>query len=221
MPSPDVQIGVAALLEQCAQRRAGMIAAPYQDDPSHIARMLQAEAAGRELMAALVRPEPFPDLRVAATLRRLVGYLQTVLAASTADEQLAPMLTTRLRQVAVCGADAATLCAAAVLLVLAAIDDDAQDVEIRLEAGPLGTVLTVESDAAGVAAELPAVRALRDSIAQRGGMWDVSRAPHRASWMVVISLPTLAQERAVPPTPADAGPGSVCRSDRSWLHPDR
>ena len=189
MPSTDVQIGVAALLEQCAQRRAGVISAPFQDDPGQVGRMLQAEAAGRELMAALVRPDPFPDLSVAATMRRLLGYLQTVLTASTPDDQIAPLLTARVRQVSVSDEDASTLRDAAILLVLAAIDDDAQEVEIRLEAGTMGTLLTVESDAPGVAAQLPTLRTLRDSIAKSGGAWEVSRAPHGASWIVEVVRP--------------------------------
>ena len=197
MPSTDVQIGVAALLEQCAQRRAGVIAGPYQDDSVQVTRMLQAEMAGRELMAALVRPNPFPHLSVATTLRRLLGYLQTVLAASTSDDQIAPMLTARLRHVSVNDKGAALLREVAILLVLAAIDDDAQEVEVRLEPGVTGVVLTVESDRQGVTAELPALRALRDEIARSGGAWDVARAPHGASWMIVISMPMKLLEAAV------------------------
>lgn len=187
----DVQIGVAALLEQCAQRRAGVISAPYQEDVGQVTRMLQAEVAGRELMAALVRPDPFPDLSIAATLRRLVGYLQTVLAASTPEEQMAPMLTARVRQVAVSDEEAALLREAAILLVLAAIDDDAQEVEVRLEPGKMGAVLTVESDRQGVTADLPALRALRDEVGRAGGAWDVTHAPHGASWMVRVSMPPM------------------------------
>jgi len=197
MPSTDVQIGVAALLELCAQRRAGVISAPYQEDSVQVTRMLQAEAAGRELMAALVRPNPFPDLSVAATMRRLVGYLQTVLAASTSEDQIAPMLTARVRHVSMNDKEAVLLREAAILLVLAAIDDDAQEVEVRLEPGLRGAVLTVESDRQGVTAELPALRALRDEIGRSGGAWDVAPAPHGASWMVVISMPLKLREAAV------------------------
>lgn len=197
MPSPDVQIGVAALLEQCAQRRAGVISAPYKEDPVQVTRMLQAEAAGRELMAALVRPDPFPDLSVAATMRRLVGYLQTVLAASTSDDQIAPMLTARVRHVSMSDKEAALLREAAILLVLAAIDDDAQEIEVRLDPATHGAVLTVESDRQGVTAELPALRALRDEIERSGGAWATSHAPHGASWMVVISMPMRLLEAAI------------------------
>lgn len=197
MPSPDVQIGVAALLELCAQRRAGVISAPYKEDPVQVTRMLQAEAAGRELMAALVRPDPFPDLSVAATMRRLVGYLQTVLAASTSDDQIAPMLTARVRHVSMSDKEAALLREAAILLVLAAIDDDAQEIEVRLDPATHGAVLTVESDRQGVTAELAALRALRDEIGRSGGAWDVAHAPHGASWMVVISMPMRLLEAVV------------------------
>lgn len=53
----------------------------------------------------------------------------------------------------------------------------------------MGTLLTVESDAPGVAAELPTLRTLRDSIAKSGGAWEVSRAPHGASWIVEVVMP--------------------------------
>src|SRR3954466_1077067 len=63
MLSSNARIGVAAFLEQCAQQRARSSSLRYeQDDPTRLARMLQAEAAGRELMAALVRPDPYPDM---------------------------------------------------------------------------------------------------------------------------------------------------------------
>src|SRR5688572_14039504 len=99
MSSTDVLIRVAALLEQCATQRAGVVPSPYEDDAARLARMLQAEAAGRELMAALVHPNPYPDMSLGTVLRRLVGYVQTVLTASTPDEQLAPLLNVRGYQV--------------------------------------------------------------------------------------------------------------------------
>src|SRR6266542_3177418 len=133
MPTTEVHIGVAAFLEQCAQQRAGAVSTLYEDDPMRLPRMLQAEAAGRELMAALVRPDPYPDISLGAVIRRLVGYIQTILTASTPAEEITPLLTVRTHHVSV-GADAARLLRdAAILLVLAALDDGAQEVAVRLD----------------------------------------------------------------------------------------
>jgi hypothetical protein len=88
-PMPiDVLVGVVALLEHCAQRRAGMVV--MADDPLHTRRMLQAEAAGRELMALLVRPGGGEEWSLANQVRRVVGYVQTVIAASLSDSDVAP-----------------------------------------------------------------------------------------------------------------------------------
>src|ERR671939_1086177 len=96
-------------------------------------RMLHAEDAERELMAALVRPDPYPGMSLGAVIRRLVGYLQTVINASTPDEEIAPLLTVRVHHVAVSTERARLLRDAAILLVLAALDDGAQNIAVRLE----------------------------------------------------------------------------------------
>jgi hypothetical protein len=189
MPSTDVQIGVAALLELCAQRRAGVISAPYQEDPVQFARMLQAEAAGRELMAALVRSDPYPDISLGAVIRRLVGYIQTILTASTPAEEITPLLTVRTHYVTV-GADAARLLRdAAILLVLAALDDGAQEVAVRLDGTSAEACLIVESDRPGMMADLPSLVSLRATVAAGGGTWNTACATHGASWLVHVTIP--------------------------------
>jgi hypothetical protein len=137
MPT-EIQVVVAALLDQCAHQRAGMLPTSYQEDPMRLPRMLQAEAAGRELMAALVRPDPYPDLSLGAVLRRLIGYLQTVITASTSEEQIAPFLTARVHHVAVEPDVARLLRDAAILLVLAAYDDGAGNIDVRLASEAMG-----------------------------------------------------------------------------------
>jgi hypothetical protein len=189
MPTAEVAVGVAALLEQCAQRSAGVVAPAYGDEPPQVARMLQAEAAGRELMAALVRADPFPDLSLGASLRRLVGYLQTVISASTPHDQLVPLLTVCVHQVALSLDAARRLRDGALLLILAALDDEAQAVAVRLDRTERGTVLTVESDRPGLTAELPALHALRSAVLGGGGAWETSQATHGGSWLVILSLP--------------------------------
>jgi len=191
MPTTEVHIGVAAFLEQCAQQRAGAVSTLYEDDPMRLPRMLQAEAAGRELMAALVRSDPYPDISLGAVIRRLIGYVQTILNASTPAEEIVPLLTVRAHHVTV-GADAARLLRdTTVLLVLAALDDGAQNVEVRLDSECAGTCLTVESDRPGIAVGLPALNALRDNIGACGGTWKTISAAHGSSWLVHISIPAL------------------------------
>lgn len=189
MPSIDVQLGVATLLEQCAQRRAGVISAHYQEDSVHITRMLQAEAAGRELLTALVRPDPFPDSSLGATLRRLVDYMQTVITASTPEDQLAPLLTTRMHRVVAGCAVTRLLRDAMILLVLTAIDDDATGVEVRLERTDGGTTLTVESDRPSVVDDLSVLRNVRNDVVGYGGGWESGLSQHGGSWMVMVSMP--------------------------------
>ena len=189
MASTEVQVGVVALLEQCAQRRAGARSAPYQDELTQATRMLQAEAAGRELMAALVRPDPFFDLSLAGAMRRLVNYLQTVLTASTSDDQIAPLLTTRMHRVLASSAVQRLLCDAMLLLVLTAIDDDATGVEVRLERIEERTILTVESDRLGAVDELAALQSVRSAVAGSGGEWVSRLAEHGGSWIVIVAMP--------------------------------
>jgi len=189
MASTEVQVGVVALLEQCAQRRAGTRSAPYQDERTQATRMLQAEAAGRELMAALVRLNPFPDLSLAGAMRRLVSYLQTVLTASTSDDQIAPLLTTRMHRALASSAVQRLLCDAMLLLVLTAIDDDTTGVEVRLERIEDRTILTVESDRLGAVDELAALQSVRSAVVGFGGAWVSGLADHGGSWIVVVSMP--------------------------------
>jgi len=188
MLSADLQIGVAALLEQCAQQRAGIVPPVYQDDSMRLTRMLQAEAAGRELMAALVRPDPYPDISLGAVIRRLLGYIETVISASTPDEQLAPLLTVCVRHVSL-GADTAQLLRdAAILLVLTALDDGAQNVDVRLD-NEDRVRLSVESDRPGVVDDLPTLQLIRGGIIANGGEWTSVRAAHGGSWMVSMTMP--------------------------------
>jgi hypothetical protein len=154
-------------------------------------RMLQAEAAGRELMAALVRPDPYPGVSLGAVLHRLVGYLQTVLTASTPDDQIAPMLTVHVRRVLIRADIARLLRDAAILLVLAALDDGAQNVDVRLDNERGETRLIVESDRPAITADLPALYELRANIAAQGGTWETACATHGASWLVQITIPAL------------------------------
>ncbi len=190
MSSTDVLIGVATLLEQCATQRAGVVPSPYEDDAVRLWRMLQAEAAGRELMAALVREDPYPDMSLGAVLRRLVGYVQTVLTVSTPDEQIAPLLTVRGHQVVVDREAARLVCEAAILLVLTAWDDGARNIDVRLEREPGGGArLEIESDRPGVTAELPILQSLQATIIRRGGRWQTGCAAHGSSWIVDIAIP--------------------------------
>ncbi len=190
MRSTDVLIGVATLLEQCATQRAGVVPSLHEDDAVRLARMLQAEAAGRELMVALVHPNPYPDMSLGAVLRRLVGYLQTVLTASTPDEQLAPLLTVRAHHVALDAGGSSLLRDAAILLVLTACDDGARNIDVRLEREPSGGArLEIESDRPGVTAELPILQSLQAAIVGRGGRWQTGCAAHGSSWIVDIAIP--------------------------------
>lgn len=175
----DVALALTALLDRYAQQRAATLAATAPADAALLTRMLQAEAAGCALLGALVRPDPGPDRSLGASFQQLVGALQTVIRASTPDHALAPLLSVRAQRVTL-DADAARLLRATMLrLVLAALDDDAQEIEVRLTRTPLGAALTVESDRPGGAAEL---------LAPCGGSWAARCAPHGGSWIVQASL---------------------------------
>jgi len=187
----DLPRDVATLLEQCAQRRAGMPAATADGarDAAHAARMLQAETAGRELMAALVRPVPFADRSVAATLRLLLGYVQTVVSASTPDDALEPHLTVRVRAISVPPTTALLLYTVALSLVLAALDDDATEVDIRLDVSPTQLCITVECDRSGLVDETATRESLHAAVRHAGGQWTAQAAAHGRSWLVVVALP--------------------------------
>jgi hypothetical protein len=191
MPSVDVQIRVAAFLEQCAQQRVSAVLPVYEHDGARLLRMLQAEAAGRELVTALVRPNPYPDQSQGAIIRRLLGYIQTVLVASTPDEEIAPLLTVRAHHIALDPEGASLLRDAAILLVLAASDDGARNIDVRLESTDCGAHLTIESDRPGVTVEQPSMHGLRSRIAAHGGSWDVTRPVHGSSWLVHVGVPAL------------------------------
>jgi len=195
MLSADVQVRVAAFLEQCAQQRARFSIRYQQDDPTRLARMLQAEAAGRELMAALVRSDPYPDMSVCAILRRLIGYIQTVIAVSTPDEQVEPLLTVRVHYVRVDTYAARLLCEAAMVLLLAALDDGALNIDVRLDSEGTSARLAVESDRPCITADLPAFQAIRGSIAVGGGAWEAECAPHGSSWLVHVRIPSLPTQK--------------------------
>jgi anti-sigma factor RsiW len=196
MLSSNARIGVAAFLEQCAQQRARSSSLrEQQDDPTQLNRMLQAEAAGRELMAALVRPDPYPDMSVCAILRRLIGYIQTVIAVSTPDEQVEPLLTVRVHHVRVDADAARLLCEAALVLLLAALDDSALNIDVRLDSEGTSARLSVESDRPCITADLPTFQAIRDSIAIGGGAWEAASAPHGSSWLVHVRMPLLPTQK--------------------------
>jgi hypothetical protein len=178
------------LLEQCATQRAGVVPSLYEDEPARLLRMLQAEMAGRELMAALVRPDPYLDMSLGAILRRLVGYVQTVLTGSTPDEQIAPLLTVRAHHVALDAGGTNLLRDVAILLVLAACDDGARNIDVRLDRVVVGGArLEFECDRPGVTAGLPILQSLQAAIVGRGGRWQTGCAAHGSSWIVAIALP--------------------------------
>lgn len=184
MPA-DVLVGVVALLEQCAQQRAGVVVTV--DDPLHTRRMLQAEAAGRELIAALVRPPPAHEWSLAAYLRRLASSVQTVISASLTDAQPHPLITTRVQHVVADEPTTRLVAHAAVLLVVAALDDDALEIDLRLARVPHGVWLTVESDRPP--AESQPLRAFQRHIVACGGFWETEDAPHGGSWLVHVTVP--------------------------------
>src|SRR5436853_353635 len=68
MCGTKAQIGIAASLAQCAQRR-NIALALYQDDVTHMGRLLAAEAAGRELLSALLVPPPALQPRAEVAIR--------------------------------------------------------------------------------------------------------------------------------------------------------
>jgi hypothetical protein len=73
--------------------------------------------------------------------------------------------------------------------MLAALDDEAQAIAVRLNRTERGAVLTVESDRPGLTAELPALHAIRRAVLDCGGAWETSQATHGGSWLVAIALP--------------------------------
>lgn len=183
--SADVLVGVVALLEQCAQQRAGVVMTV--DDPLHTRRMLQAEAAGRELIAALVRPPHAHEWSLAGYLRRLASSVQTLVSASLTDDQPQPFITTRVQHIVTDEPTTRMVAHAAVVLLLASLDDDALAIDVRLARVPHGIWLTVESDRPPV--ESQPVRDVRRGIESCGGFWETEDAPHGGSWLVHVTVP--------------------------------
>ena len=188
MCGTDAQMNVAAFLAQCAQQR-NVAPTPYEDDVTRMGRLLQAEAAGRELLAALLLLPPVPRPSPGALIRGVLGSLQTVLAASLPETEVPLLLTVRTEQVLLSADAARLLCDAALLLVLAAAEDSAQNVAVELRCVSEGARLTVESERPGVATDLPSLAALRGQIAVSGGHWLVERAAHGGSWLVHVVVP--------------------------------
>lgn len=195
MTATEAQTGVVALLEACAQQRAGAVSV-YSDDTSRLARAAQAETAGRELLGALIRTEPWPNLSLGASIRRMIGYLQTVISASTPDTEIPPMLIVHAHHVELSVEIGRLLRNAALCLVLAAYDDGAKDVDLLIEGIESGAILRVESSRPAITGTHTALMGLREHIAQVGGAWDDQRALHGQSWIVVITVPTMAAMEA-------------------------
>jgi hypothetical protein len=192
MVSPVVT-ALAAVIEECAHMRAHRLPSP--DDPDRTDRALHAEATGRELLLAWLRPTSFPSqTTLGAELKRLVGLLQTLLHASTPEEQVAPILTAACRHVDLSDVAASALRDLAMLLVLSAWNDGAMDVAITLEPdGDAYARLCVESDQAGMASAPPAhprVAAIRRALTPLGGSWNGMQTNH-GSWLIDVRVPAL------------------------------
>lgn len=194
MLASEVQTSVAALLEVCAQQRAGDVPMyPVADETTRLSRTVQAEAAGRELLSALVRPEPWSGLTPAATIRRMIGYLQTVISASAPETVYPPLITIQAHHVELDGYMQRFLRDAALCLVLAVYDDGANSVAVRVEAMPKGARLTVERDGLASSSVHPVLHGLKTTIVANGGTWGEAHADHGQSTIVTVMLPATSQ----------------------------
>jgi hypothetical protein len=188
-----VVMALAAVIEECAHMRAHQLPSP--DDPDRTDRALYTEAASRELLLAWLRPTSFPSqTTLGAELKRLVGLLQTLLHASTPEDQVAPTLTVAYRHVELPDNAASALRDMAMLLILSAWNDGALDMALSLDTDAEGfACLRVESDQAGMASAPPAhprVAAIRRALTPLGGSWTGMQTTH-GSWLIDVRVPAL------------------------------
>jgi hypothetical protein len=193
MPSdalPPVLTALAALVEECAHMRARSL--PAADDPNWWQRALRAEAAGRELLLAWLRPTPFPaETSLGAELKRLLGLVETLVLASSPLDGTVTTLTVVSRHVELPPAAAWILRDVALLIVLAAHQDGALDFVLSLYTEDSQVRLRVESDKPGFACLPPGhprVRVVQEALALFQG--DCARQPTKhGSWLMEAWVP--------------------------------
>lgn len=189
--SPAVT-ALAALVEECAHMRAHSLEAT--DDPSWTQRALCAEAAGRDLLLAWLRPTAFPTkTALGAELKRLMGLTQTLLLASSPLDGLVSTVTVVSRHVDLADGAAWTLRDLALLIVLAAREDGAVDMVVHLDTEDCHVRLRVETDQPGLACMPPAhprIVALRRRLRPIQGTWAGSATQH-GSWLIDVRIPKL------------------------------
>lgn len=180
---------LATLVEECAHARAHALRDP--DDSAWALRVIHAEAAGRELLLAWLRPGAFPQrMSLSLELKRLLGLVQTLILASAPEAQSAPTLTVICRHVEVVDEVALLLRDSAVLTVLAARGDGAMDVVVTLDVEQGAVRLRVESDqpCSDSAPMYPHSAALCRALATLGGTCSMHETPHQ-SWLVDMHVP--------------------------------
>ncbi|KAB8140776.1 hypothetical protein F8S13_22505 [Chloroflexia bacterium SDU3-3] len=172
-----VVTAVVRWLEQSAARRRGLAPTePYRMQRTDTLKMLiEAEEAGRVLLGLLVQ---LPHEGAKAMLGSLVTTIQTVVTVSCKDHEAAPLITSRMQRVAVSAAGAVLLRDALAMLLIAALDDDAGELEVRLERAAEGACLTVACDRPGILDPVPLLAALRAEVEAHGGSWVGGPTPY-------------------------------------------
>lgn len=188
MATTEAQRVVTVFLDQCAVQRAGDVT-PAQDELVRLQRTVQAEEAGRQLLCFLVDPRYAAGLGVHEVLRRLIQFIQTVTSSSHRPTQTPPLITALVHHVVATEAQAQLLRDATVLLVLAAISDEARHIEVRLDTADGGIALVVESNRPWTVADQQALQRIRAVVEQDGGMWATRLAPTGASWLAEVRVP--------------------------------
>jgi hypothetical protein len=194
---PSVVTALAAFIEECAHMRAHTL--PATDELGWMQRALHAEAAGRELLMAWLRPALFPtETPLGAELKRLLGLVQTLLLASTPEDSITPTLTVVSRHVELSDESAWLVRDLALLMVLAAREDGALDMVITLDTDDDQVRLRVETDRPGLASmpsTHPRIAAMRRALRPTNGTWKGAETEH-GSWLIVVRVPVLVAQVA-------------------------
>jgi hypothetical protein len=188
---------VVGLVEHVAQDRERGI--PYLSrDPIWLARCLQAEKSSRLLIQDVAsRGIQGESSCPQVAIRRILNSLQTVLRFSIPPEESAPIVKIEpARNFSVPTACSLVVQDLALLVVLAALREGARfiRVEIELEAEIEAIRLSVQSDEAGVAANLNIPERTFFDVVLRQASAEMRVSPLGCAWFLEITVPLAAYE---------------------------